>query len=54
MEKIKKNLNSFNRQALHAKFLGFVHPRTGKEMYFEAKRPLDFDKMIKSLVRASI
>ena len=51
---VEKNLNSFNRQALHAKFLGFVHPRTGKEMYFEAERPLDFDKMIKSLVKASI
>ena len=51
---VEKNLNSFNRQALHAKFLGFIHPRTGKEMHFEATRPFDFDKMIKSLIKASI
>ena len=51
---VEKNLNSFNRQALHAKFLGFVHTRTGKEMYFEAERPLDFDNLVKSLVKASI
>lgn len=30
------------RQALHAKSLGFVHPATGKEMYFETELPDDF------------
>lgn len=30
------------RQALHAKSLGFIHPRTGEEMYFEAPLPEDF------------
>tara|TARA_B100000029_G_scaffold375862_1_gene370340 strand:+ start:815 stop:1798 length:984 start_codon:yes stop_codon:yes gene_type:complete len=48
------NLNNFNRQALHAKLLGFVHPKTGKEINFEAERPVDFDNMVKSLVKASI
>jgi len=48
------NLNNFNRQALHAKFLGFVHPKTGKEIYFEAERPVDFDNMVKSLIKASV
>ena len=48
------NLNNFNRQALHAKLLGFVHPKTGKEINFEAERPIDFDNMVKSLVKASI
>ena len=48
------NLNNFNRQALHAKFLGFVHPRTGKEINFEAERPVDFDNIVKSLEKASI
>ncbi len=51
---VEKILNSFNRQALHAKFLGFVHPKTGKDIYFEAERPLDFDNLIKSLEKASI
>ena len=29
------------RQALHAQTLGFVHPRTGEEMFFEAPIPQD-------------
>lgn len=29
------------RQALHAKTLGFVHPRTGEEMYFSSELPPD-------------
>ena len=34
------------RQALHAKTLGFVHPATKKEMFFETKLPEDMEKMI--------
>jgi 23S rRNA pseudouridine1911/1915/1917 synthase len=30
------------RQALHAKSLGFIHPVTKKDMYFESKLPDDF------------
>ncbi|RZK36301.1 MAG: RluA family pseudouridine synthase, partial [Hymenobacter sp.] len=30
------------RQALHARSLGFVHPRTGENVYFEAELPEDF------------
>ena len=30
------------RQALHAKELGFVHPRTGEEMFFDSALPADF------------
>ena len=50
---IEKKINSFNRQALHAKSLGFIHPKTGKEIFFEAKRPKDFDTLVKSLNKAS-
>jgi len=50
---LEKKINNFNRQALHAKSLGFIHPATKKEMFFEAKRPKDFDKLIKSLNKAS-
>ena len=32
---IEKKINSFNRQALHAKSLGFIHPGTKKEVFFE-------------------
>ncbi len=38
-------LNTFKvipRHALHAKTLGFVHPRTGEEMLFESELPKDF------------
>lgn len=31
------------RQALHARSLGFVHPRTGAHMYFETPLPPDFE-----------
>jgi 23S rRNA pseudouridine1911/1915/1917 synthase len=31
----------FPRQALHAGFLGFTHPRTGERLSFEAPMPID-------------
>ncbi|WP_439473388.1 RluA family pseudouridine synthase [Algoriphagus formosus] len=34
------------RQALHAKSLGFKHPRTGENMYFEAPLPEDFSAVL--------
>lgn len=34
------------RQALHAKSLGFVHPTTGKKMYFESDLPDDLTQVI--------
>ncbi len=35
-----------SRQALHARTLGFVHPATGKEMFFESPVPEDMTAMI--------
>ena len=34
------------RQALHARTLGFVHPETGKEMFFTSQIPTDMTSMI--------
>ncbi|MCI5581663.1 MAG: RluA family pseudouridine synthase [Phocaeicola plebeius] len=34
------------RQALHAKTLGFVHPRTGQEMFFTSKLPDDMTQLL--------
>ena len=34
------------RQALHAKTLGFVHPRTGKEMFFDSALAQDLQALI--------
>ncbi len=34
------------RQALHARTLGFIHPSTGNEIYFESPLPPDMSKLI--------
>lgn len=34
------------RQALHAKTLGFIHPVTGKELFFESDLPEDISQVI--------
>jgi len=51
---IERKINNFSGQALHAKSLGFIHPVTKKKIFFEAKRPKDFDSLIKGLKKASI
>ena len=51
---IEKKINACNRQALHARTLGFTHPRTGKDILFSADRPKDFDALIKNLQKASV
>lgn len=38
-----------NGQYLHAKVLGFTHPTTGEEMYFEAPLPTLFEETLKTL-----
>ena len=38
-------------QFLHAAVLGFKHPRTGKEMLFDAPLPSNFQKMLQQLDR---
>lgn len=39
--------NKFIRLALHARYLGFVHPRTGKFMEFSSDIPKEFTDFIK-------
>ena len=34
---------------LHARVLGFVHPRTGKPVSFEREAPADFQAMLERL-----
>ncbi|QHC34557.1 RluA family pseudouridine synthase [Komagataeibacter xylinus] len=36
----------FGRQALHARRLGFIHPRSGEEMLFESAPPEDFRQLL--------
>lgn len=45
----KKNPYAIQGQALHAMVLGFVHPRSGKYMEFQADYPEDFLKLLKGL-----
>jgi 23S rRNA pseudouridine1911/1915/1917 synthase len=38
--------NLCNRQALHARSLGFIHPATRKEVFFEAELPEDMHSVL--------
>ena len=42
-------IKKFERQALHASLLGFVHPITKKPMKFSVEMPLDLKKLAKGL-----
>lgn len=46
----KKLIKSLNGQCLHAKLLGFRHPRTGKYIEFETTLPEYFKNFLDSLV----
>jgi 23S rRNA pseudouridine1911/1915/1917 synthase len=52
-KKIDMELNSImkniDRQFLHAKSLGFVHPLNNKEVHFEIPLPKNLSKLIKKL-----
>ena len=45
-EKFEKILSDFDRQALHAKSLGLVHPTKNSFLNFDSKLPYDFKKML--------
>lgn len=38
--------NEFARLALHARYIGFVHPRTGNFMEFESEMPAEFTQFL--------
>ena len=48
-ETAKKLVLDFNRQALHAKEIGFIHPRTGKYIEFTCKLADDIDDLLSKL-----
>ncbi len=45
-------LKVLNRQALHAKTLGFVHPMTKEHMHFDSELPDDFAEVLKEIAEA--
>lgn len=47
-------LQSFKRQALHARVLGFIHPISGEPFKFENKLPNDMKQLLKTLEPYSV
>ena len=46
---LEKNLTKLNRQFLHAKTIGFVHPKENKEMIFNSFLPKELEIILKML-----
>ena len=46
---LEKNLINLNRQFLHAKTIGFIHPKKNKEMIFNSILPQELEKILKML-----
>lgn len=46
---LKNYVNNFPRQALHAKTLGFIHPRKKEFMQFDSQLPADMVELIEKL-----
>jgi len=46
---LEKSLYKLNRQFLHAKTLGFTHPKSGKELEFSSILPQDLENILKML-----
>ncbi len=47
--KLEELITKLNRQFLHAKTLGFIHPKTNKEMIFSSILPEDLNNLLKML-----
>ena len=50
---LEKILTKLNRQFLHAKTLGFIHPRKNKQMIFNSILPNELEIILKTLRNAS-
>ena len=48
-ELLEKNLLNLDRQFLHAKTLGFFHPKKKREMVFNSNLPHDLEIILKML-----
>ena len=46
---LEKELVNLNRQFLHAKTIGFIHPKKNKEMIFNSILPQELEIIIKML-----
>ena len=50
---LENKILKLDRQFLHAKILGFVHPKSGKKLEFTSILPQELEKIIKSLRKLS-
>jgi len=50
---LEKMILNLDRQFLHAKVLGFIHPKSGKEMEFTSILPQELEKILKILRKLS-
>ena len=50
---LEKNLINLNRQFLHAKIIGFIHPKKNKEMIFDSILPKELEIILKMLRKSS-
>ncbi|TNE58782.1 MAG: RluA family pseudouridine synthase [Alphaproteobacteria bacterium] len=48
-EGVRRHLENFPRQALHARTLGFEHPITGEVISFDSEIPHDFNELMEDL-----
>ena len=48
-EELNKIITKFNRQCLHAKSLGFKHPITNKNLFFETELPKDINEIVQKV-----
>ena len=51
-KEIEEKIMKLNRQFLHAKVLGFNHPKTKKRLFFESNLPNDLKKIINELEKS--
>ncbi|MCB0744590.1 MAG: RluA family pseudouridine synthase [Ignavibacteriae bacterium] len=52
--RVNNLLNIIDRQALHAKTLGFIHPITNQKISFDSELPEDFQNLLDELRRTQI
>ena len=50
---LERKILNLNRQFLHAKVLGFIHPKSGKKLEFTSILPKELEKILKSLRKLS-
>jgi 23S rRNA pseudouridine1911/1915/1917 synthase len=50
---LENSISQLNRQFLHAKTLGFIHPKTNEEIIFSSILPQDLNNLLKMLRNTS-